>query len=864
MDIPRDKFEYGAKILLMVIAVMIPLWFLPLPVALEFGREVTFSLGIVAAFILWLLSLLTRGEITYASSLLLWAVGLMLIAFGVSAILSPVPFVSLIFGSPLSEKFSSLLLGVLFLLVASSVCSKERDVKRIVLLLIGASGIAGFIVFFQLAWGVSLFGRLSSYAQGDMFNVVGTMNGFALFLVAMFVVTLDLLFSSSQSAMKSKTRYAATAVLVIFMLDLMMIHFHTAWIVLLGSLIFFFGLMFMYMRGRRKQENQENEEQSPRMYAQGFDWRYSLLILLIALSVVMLAAKKPMFGSANLPAEVSPSLSATLSVGRRVLQEGSRAFFFGSGPTTFNLDWAKYRDPAINQTQFWNVTFTQGFSWIATLLPTVGIAGIGVFLLFLCLALIIFLRHLLQFPYETYTPTGISLFLGFIVMILVSLLYPASLTFLLILFLFTGMLMALFAQSRPEALVQQEKAVYLTFGSKQEQEAQDVEYGLKSIVTQAEKGEIDSNTFGWWDITRRTIRFESSWLVFISSLLAIFLLSLGVAAMYFETGRLRAALIQQRAVAMFNKGDIDNAIAGFEQAATFEDKNFANYIPIIQARMEKVRGLIGQAASGKNVQQEFQNTAFLAIQNSQAAINLNSADSALWRLQGSLYELFIPFIPGLENFAFSSYRKAIELDPLNPSFDIDLARAGLTAVDRLALAIEQSPEGDRDNLRQVRIKTLEEIMQVLQKAVDLKPDLADAHFLATQTALRLGNISIAIQSAEQAKLAAPFDIGIAFQLGILYYQSGNMDKAQIEFERSVAMNNNYSNARYFLGLIYDTKGDKARSIQQFEQIEALNQANQEVKRILENLRANKPALESIVPPAEPPEKRTATPVAEEK
>ena len=855
MDTTKDRFEYGAKVLLMLVVVMIPLWFLPLPVALEFGREVSFSLCIIAASILWLLSLLTRGEMKFPSSLIMWAAGLMIIAFGASAMLSQTPLVSLVFGNPLSEKFSSLLLGILLMLVTSSVCSKHGDIKRIVFLLIGASGIAGFIAFFQLAWGISLFGRLSSYAQGNMFNVVGTMNGFALFLVTMFVVALGFLFSSSAAEIKSKIRYAITAILVILMLDLMMIHFYTAWIVLLGSLIFFSGLMFMYMGGRKREKGEQQGS------ARGFDWRYSMLILLIALSVVMLVVKTPIFGSANLPAEVSPSFTATLSVGQRVLQEGPRAFFFGSGPTTFNLNWAKYRAAAINETQFWNVSFVQGFSWITTMMPTVGGFGIFTFLLFLCLALVIFLRHILKFPHEQHTPIATSVFLGFIAMIFIAILYPTSLTFVLMLFLFVGILMSLIARSEPELLPspdEQDKAVHLAFEHTQ---IQGVDQELRSI-----HGRIETNSDrpGWWDITSKTFRFESSWFVFVSSLLAIFFVSLGVAAMYLEIGRLRAALVSQRAVVMFNKGEIDGAIAGFEKAALFEDKNFANYIPIVQARMEKIRALIQQATAGNNVQQEFQNAASLAIQNSQTAINLNPADPTLWRLQGSLYELFIPFIPGSENFAFSSYRKAIELDPLNPSFDIDLARAGLVAVDRLTLTIQQSSAGERDKLTQVRISALEEIMKVLQKAVDIKPDLADSHFLATQAALRLGNVSVAIASAEKAKLAAPFEIGIAFQLGVLYYQSGDIDKAQIEFERSVAMNNNYSNARYFLGLIYDRKGDKPRAIQQFEQIEALNPTNQEVKNILENLRASKSALAGIVPPAAPPEKRNVTPVIEEK
>lgn len=834
----------------MVVAAMIPVWFLPLPVTLEFGREFTFSLLIIAAFILWLLSLLTQGEMRYRSSLLFWVGGALALTFGISTIFSKVPLVSLTFGDPLSEKFSSLALGLLLMLVASSVCGAGKDVRRILSVLIGASGIAGLIAFFQLAWGVSFLGYITSYAQGSNFNVVGTMNGFALFLAAVFMVTLVLLFSVSKKLMRQKVRYLFIAVCAISMLDLMMIHARNAWIVLLGSLIFFFGLMLMYARGGR---SRDVEEQAIRKT--GLDWRYIAVILLIALSVAMLMIKTPVFGSANIPAEVSPSFMSTLSIGKHVLNEGPRSFFFGSGSTTFNLDWARYRDPAINQTQFWNVLFAQGFSWISTLLATVGALGLFAFVLFLCMSLVIFLRHLLLFPHEENTPIGMSLFIGFIAMILIAILYPSSLTFLLMLFLFAGMLLALLAHPMQESAHHEEpKKIFHVPIAGAEAEFERIQRTIEGYPQKS----------GWWDITSRTVRFESSWLVFTSSLLAIFFLSLGIAAMYLEVGKLRSALIQQGAVVLFNKGDVDGSIAGFERAATFEDKNFINYIPLVQARMEKIRGLIQRASGGNNVQQEFQSTVSSAIQNSQQAISLNPMNPMLWRLQGSLYEMLIPFVPGSENFAFSSYRKAIELDSLNPSFNVDLARAGLIAVDRLTLTIQQSKGSERDQLIQIRINTLQEILTVLQHAVDLKSDLADSHFLATQAALRLGNMQAAIQSAEKAKLAVPFDIGIAFQLGLLYYQSDEVDKSQIEFERTVALNNNYSNARYFLGLIYDHKGDRTRAIAQFEQIETLNPDNQEVKHILANLRADKTALYGIVPPAQAPEKRTAAPVPEEK
>jgi len=94
-------------------------------------------------------------------------------------------------------------------------------------------------------------------------------------------------------------------------------------------------------------------------------------------------------------------------------------------------------------------------------------------------------------------------------------------------------------------------------------------------------------------------------------------------------------------------------------------------------------------------------------------------------------------------------------------------------------------------------------------------------------------------------------VGLAFQLGVLYYSDKQFDKAKAEFERTVSLNENYSNARYFLGLVYDREGKKSEAISQFEKVANLNPDNEEVKKILDNLKAGKPALEGITP-AQPP------------
>jgi len=113
---------------------------------------------------------------------------------------------------------------------------------------------------------------------------------------------------------------------------------------------------------------------------------------------------------------------------------------------------------------------------------------------------------------------------------------------------------------------------------------------------------------------------------------------------------------------------------------------------------------------------------------------------------------------------------------------------------------------------------------------------------------------------EQAAAVSPNNFGVFFQLGLLQYQNNNFNAARYAFERTVGLNGGYANARYFLGLIYDRQGLKEKAIEQFANIAKTNPNNEEVKKILSNLKNGRSALAEIAPPA--PEKRSEPPVSE--
>lgn len=803
METITSRFEYSARIIIYIIVACIPLWFLPLPLGVDAGREITFGILISLAAIFWLFTVLAKGELRYQHSPLLYAGAVVLLVFIVSSFFSKSALISLFYAEPPVEKLTSLIFGMMLMVAVGGIFRSKEDVGNATLLLIFSGVLSALLNLIQLFFNWSffvmlfqLFGILSS--QGADTNVVGTVNGLMVLYAVLLSMSIACITGFWPSAARTSWMYWLLFVSSgLFALNLLAINFLTSWIVLLGASIVLFGITFKNVR----------EEGNT------FDWRYWCAFAVLALSVVMIMVRNPLLGQFNLPSEVSPSVKATWGVAKQVFQEGTRVALFGSGPGTFGLDWGKYKDPSINQTPFWSVRFNQGSSWADTMLVTGGILGFLAFIIFLACAFFLFFRALL-FAREGEGALLSALLVGFTAVTLSIFLYPENLALFIVFFLSIGFLSLLLGRDRS----------------------------------------------GFWTGGEQTIRFEAPWAVFLSSLVVIFFVALCVAALYMEVSAARVALLHQQGSQLLLQGKINEANGVLDTAIQIDAKNPRVYQTLLQARMEKIRTIIGRASRGEDVRQEFQSYVSSAVQNAQAATQLFPVEPDLWRMQGALYELIIPFIPGAERFASTSYFEASKLEPLNPLIYAEIGRAGMVYADKLQVLITQSKGSDRDALERARLAMLQDVQRALMQAIDAKGDFAQGHFLLAQTLIRLGNVASAIQSVEKAKVAAPFDTGIAFQLGLLYYQTGDLDHARGEFERAVSINQNFSNARYFLGLIYDRQNNTIQAIDQFEKILVFNPDNQEVQRILANLRRGRDALEGVVPPLESPEKRQEPPI----
>ncbi len=462
-------------------------------------------------------------------------------------------------------------------------------------------------------------------------------------------------------------------------------------------------------------------------------------------------------------------------------------FFFGKGPATFGYLWDLYKPTDVNQTVFWGVKFNVGSSYIFSLLGEIGILGWLVFVAFL-LSVLYFGIKILSAAETDKQPFFMSVFFMAILSVVVFSLYPASYTLVAMGFFSIGLILALLR--------------------------------------------LNGN------ILVREIRlFGEGPSGFISAFLIVLLIIGALFALYRNGSKYAAEIYFSQGLSAFNNsGNIDLAEKKFISAASLDSGNYIYQQFLSQLYMARAQFLLQDKQTPKELLgSKFKDALDKAVGSAQNAINLAPLEANNYRALGKIYEFLTSLnAAGAADAAIFQYDAAIKHAPNNPLFDYDKASLYLS---------EAVAKKSGDFLKKAESELL--------KAVELKPDYADAHFLLAQIYDAEGNSSEAIKRGEAAALLSPNDIGTLFQLGLLYYKNERLADAEVVFNRTVSINSNYSNARYFLGLIYDRTKRKDAALEQFQKIASLNQDNDEIKKIISNIQSGRPALFKISPPLSP-------------
>jgi len=594
-----------------------------------------------------------------------------------------------------------------------------------------------------------------------------------------------------------------------------------------------------------------------------------LPIVILAISVILILVRLPIANLIAFPAEVSPSNSATYEIAKDDWKAKGGSAEIGSGPATFGYNYGLYRSPIINQTVFWGVKFTQGSNFILTSLSTVGILG---FLSLILLIAAFIWQALKMFGNKDKEGEGregddfrIPIIAAALFALLVWFLYPANFSLMLFSFIMMGLLMASYGS------VPQKNNVILNESADRQSSEESHKQG-NVTATRSFAGAQDDNKKNLREIS---LLLSPQRTLIVSLILIIFMIG-SVSVLYLSGQKYIASLYFSAGMKIYDKtADPDLALEKFVKAINLDSATDQYWRVASQAFLVKTGNILNSpkwqgaaAAALEDLRSQFQVNMSQAISFAQRAKDADTVESLNWSNLGYVYENILSFVTGAEKFMIDSYSQASFLEPKNPALAVDLGRAHIAVADRLASQINQmssskTPDkGQIDAWTSQRNQELDAAIIELQKAVDLKNDYSPAHFLLVQVYSRQGDLKKAIVKSIDYYNLNPRDAGAAFQLGFLYYKDNQMENAKAALERAVSISENYSNARYFLGLIYDASGNKQAAKKQFEKIAALNPDNAEVKKILENLNNGRGALETVVPPLPAPGERTQTPVPE--
>jgi len=544
-----------------------------------------------------------------------------------------------------------------------------------------------------------------------------------------------------------------------------------------------------------------------------FDSRWLILpMFFLILALLFSLFKFQIPGAASQPIEVFLTQRATFNISWQSLKDN---LIFGSGPGTFVYDFSKYKDISFNQSLFWNARFEWGISKFLTILATTGILGVLSFS-----ALIGFLGFFgIKFLFreadkkQTKVPSkteerlnerflgnfNFGIFVSFITLSIGYFFYRSNLPLDFVYFLLIAVFISLLSLPKKEFLLKPASLVTL---------------GITSVFI----------------------------LVFI----------LGFGLLVLEGQRYAAAVAYFKGVRAWQQGETNTTLEYLEKAVRRNPRVDLYQRELSQVYLQKAKEEAARTdLSTEEISQRTQLFINNAVNTAKTVTDVvSSKNVANWSVRGSIYQNLIGVVNGAEDWAVKSYEEALELEPTNPYFP---TQAGISLLRKINF-LPQKRTREKEII-------LAEAQEQFKKAIELKSDYAPAHFQLAVVFQALGWRSETIEALEKAKESAPGDVGLAFQLGLIYYQNKDYQKAKAELERAVFLNPNYANALYFLGLVYDQLGKREIAIEKFERILALNPDNLEIKKILENLRAGKKALEKIVeqvPPIvpieeEPPE-----------
>ncbi len=632
-------------------------------------------------------------------------------------------------------------LGVFYFLVTNNVSpsNKGLSINGILKTFLWSSFFVVLISYFSLLGIWTKINSILVLPQVMLFKTFNPIGGssaqLVMYLAIIFILLIAMLAfrkksldkprTSSFRALKTSSIWLYVFLFAIFLL-LILVDFWPAWLVISLSLLLF--LIFGFWK---------------RVFREDVN-RLSLSILFLLISLIFLFTN-PLQGFfqqtqtfSNLPREINLSQGMSWNVGFQGLKEN---IVFGSGNSTFNYLFAKFKPQSFLETPFWQIRFDRAGNHIAELLGTTGVLGILSFLALL----------------------GMFLMVSWIVII--SKIKESSIKFQLpILLTFFGLLASQFVFYQNTTLAFS-FWLFLALGA------------VSWDKPQKEK------TFNFRDFPEIGLIFS---ILFWVALIGLGFFSFIMIKYYVADAYYRDYLVSPAE----NFEKIESSTRLNDSRATYHMTLARGYLVEISNEFTKVQP----------DNQLIINMTALAIREAQRAVEVSPKRVAVHQTLGIVYRDIQGLAQGVLEWGIKSFEDALELEPKNPVLMNELGKFKITEekIEEAKVWFNKALELRGDYVEPgIQLALIdeeegkkEEAGLRLEEIVKNNPFSVEAHFQLGRFYFNQKEYDKAIGQFQSAIIISPNHSNSHYSLGLTYEIKGLKDKALEEFEKVLALNPN--------------------------------------------------------------------------
>ncbi len=507
-------------------------------------------------------------------------------------------------------------------------------------------------------------------------------------------------------------------------------------------------------------------------------WSSAAFVLLVA-TLLLVFLGTPKFLTAAIPVEISLSPSLSWSVAVDSITNNLKQFLLGSGLGTFGYRLSAFRPAAMNGTFAWNVRFSQPWNsaleWLTTSGVVATLALLAVMLLLLGQVAASWVKHILDAKKRRrlgeVDPDGGNF-------------YDSPL-------LFWG-LVASWITVTASFFMSNWGAVQWTL------------WWLLTALVVVSSAFLSNLSLPTSVISLRT---TPQYTLLTSFGFIIIFTGIIVAGIYL--GRFYAAeVVYARSLGQ----PLAGKIAKIQRAIELNPNRTLFHLALSDSFLGQATQIVN--AKG-DINQVYQSVA-LSVAAAKRGTEVEPNNAASWEFLSTIYANARAVAPEANDWLIKSLDQGIRLEPTNPTFYLGRGNAYLAA--------KRFTEAGKD----------------FEQALSLKPDWP---IPAVQLALSKeaqGDLDGAIYALERGLIGGQQEAVYLFQLGRYHFNRNKKDKddlAQAEFflQRALALNQNYADALYALGTLYQTAGRKDLALPLFQRVAELNPNNKEIQRRLNSL-----------------------------